>query len=345
MLQQTRVSTVLGYYEKFLRRFPDLPALAQAPLRDVLAHWAGLGYYARARLAHACARQLMEQHAGRFPDSAAQLERLPGIGASTAAAIAAFCHDERAAILDANVKRVLIRRYAIDGDPRQAGVLARLWEHARNLLPGAGQVGRYTQAIMDLGATVCVRSQPRCAICPVATDCQAHLQHRAAQLPTRVAASRRPVRTAHFLVALHRRAVLLEQRPPSGIWGGLFSLPQYASRAALLRAAGALALGRRPRPMALRQHDFTHFQLRFTPYLLHLDGPRPARASSQQQWVALRTIDTAPLPAPTLALLRSVRAELATARGEPPAAQALNAARRDGARAPGPKRQSARRGA
>jgi A/G-specific adenine glycosylase len=306
MLQQTRVGTVLAYYERFLQRFPTLHALAEAPLEEVLRVWAGLGYYARARLAHRCARTLVADQGGRFPGTSRALEELPGIGRSTAAAIAAFCHDERAAILDGNVKRVLARRYAVDGDLRRPEVLEILWQHARALLPAARHMRAYTQAIMDLGASVCTRTRPRCDQCPVHADCQARLQGRAEHLPQRTPAAPRPVRTAHLLVAVHRRAVLVEQRPARGIWGGLLALPQFAHAAQLERAArrfGAAA----PRALAPRRHGFTHFTLAFTPHLLHVRGMRRPEAAPDQRWLALSQVDAAALPAPIQALLRDLR--------------------------------------
>jgi A/G-specific adenine glycosylase len=309
MLQQTQVATVIGYYERFLRRFPDVHTLARAPREDVMQAWAGLGYYARARQAHACAQTIVSAHGGRFPGSAEELERLPGIGASTAAAIAAFCFDERAAILDANVRRVLVRRDAIDTDPRRAPAVQRLWERARALLPGAGQMAAYTQAIMDLGATVCTRTNPHCAACPVTRGCLAHAQGRAGQLPLRTPRAARPVRSAQVLVALHRRAVLVEERPAGGIWGGMLALPEFAQPAQMARAARALSgpgSGPRPQPLAERRHGFTHFTLVFTPHLLRLEQ-RPAAQAAGQRWLALKHIDTAALPAPLLALLREVR--------------------------------------
>jgi len=310
MLQQTQVATVLGYYERFLQRFADLPALAAAPLEQVLQCWAGLGYYARARLLHRCAQQLVAEHGGRFPASAAALAQLPGIGASTAAAIAAFCFDERAAILDANVKRVLARRYAIEGSLKQPAVLGRLWEHARALLPPAADMGPYTQAIMDLGATVCTRTRPRCAQCPVNTDCLAHCQGRAAQLPLREARAARPLRRAHLLVARHRGAVLVEQRAAAGIWGGLLSLPQFPSRAALGRAARALGPGA-PQALPERRHGFTHFTLAYTAHVLELRGTRPPPAPAQR-WLPLRQAPGAALPAPVRALLGELARGTAT---------------------------------
>jgi len=306
MLQQTRVAAARKYYARFLQRFPDVHRLAAAPLEEVLEAWAGLGYYARARLAHACARTLVREHDGCFPRSAEELQRLPGIGASSAAAIAAFCFGERVAILDANVKRVLARRYAIEGPVGRAQVIQELWRRARSLLPAAEQIGVYTQAIMDLGASVCTRSRPRCGECPVRDDCLAREQGRAEQLPTRAPAAKRPVRTAHLLLAVAQQRVFLEQRAARGIWGGLLSLPQFARPEELRRAADAF--GRvKPRALAQRTHSFTHFTLRFTPHLLRLPRAPGHRVGRSGRWVALARIESAALPSPVRALLRDVR--------------------------------------
>ncbi len=305
MLQQTQVGTVVGYYGRFLARFPDLGSLAGAPLEDVLTLWAGLGYYARARLLHRCAQIVAADHGGRWPGNAAALAALPGIGASTAAAIAAFCFDEQAAILDANVVRVLARHQGIDGDPKRPAVREQLRLCARALLPDAAGMPAYTQAIMDLGATVCTRGRPRCGQCPVRAGCRAHAEGRTAQLPARAPAPVRPERRRHLLVTLHRRAVLVEQRAPSGIWGGLLSLPEFATPAALRAGARSLGSGA-PRALAPRRHGFTHFTLLFTPHVLELPGPR-APAPAGQRWLPLRRIDSAPLPAPILSLLRDLR--------------------------------------
>lgn len=183
MLQQTQVETVIPYYLRFLQRFPDLPALAAASLEDVLALWSGLGYYARARNLHRAAREVRDQHDGQFPRTAAEIANLPGIGRSTAAAIAAFAHGERAAILDGNVKRVLCRVFGVEGFPGSAAVDRELWALAERLLPEA-EIGRYIQAQMDLGATVCTRSRPACGRCPFAADCIAQRSGRIAELPT-----------------------------------------------------------------------------------------------------------------------------------------------------------------
>ncbi len=314
MLQQTRVATVLSYYSRFLDRFPDVATLAGSPVESVLQAWAGLGYYARARLAHACAKAVVTEYGGTFPRSAAELAQLPGIGRSTAAAIAAFCFDERAAILDANVRRVLARRYAVEGDPAQRAVMDSLWTVAASLLPGSRDMPRYTQAIMDLGAGICTARKPRCDVCPVQDGCRAYRMGRVEDFPARRKASPRPVRSAHFLVALRGRHVLVEQRAADGIWGGLLGLPEHPEVRTLRRQARSLGALAPPMPLALRRHAFTHFTLAFTPHLVRLD-PALHRAppDGSLRWLALGEIEGAALPAPVLALLREVRDDAADA--------------------------------
>jgi A/G-specific adenine glycosylase len=307
MLQQTQVATVLGYFQRFVERFPDVRALARARSEDVMSAWAGLGYYARARNLHACARAIVEHHFGRFPTTAEALAALPGIGRSTAGAIAAFCFAERAAILDGNARRVLARHWAIDGDPASSSVAKRLWERAQRELPSARRMAMYTQAIMDLGATVCTRLQPDCPGCPVKASCLAHRLDRTAELPGARARRVRPVRSAHVLVALAAGAVLLQQRAPQGIWGGLLCLPQFASKAQLLRRARSLGAGARSLvPLPPRRHVLTHLTLAIEPYLAVTDASTPQSESDSSRWYALGQIDQAPLPAPHRALLREV---------------------------------------
>ena len=306
MLQQTRVAAVMDYYPRFLQRFPDLRSLAAASLQEVLEVWAGLGYYARARQAHACARQLVGELGGCFPRTAQALERLPGVGASTAAAIAAFCFGERVAIFDANVQRVLARQYAVSGDLKRAQIRKTLWQHARTLLPPARQIGRYTQAIMDLGAQICTAARPRCAQCPVSEQCLARQQGRVDELPTPSRRAARPVRRAHVLVALAKQAVFLEQRAASGIWGGLLSLPQFSTRKELVRAAAQLGASA-PLALAPRKHAFTHFTLAFTPYLLHLPAARRQPWAGPGRWLGLKQVETAAVPAPVRSLLHELQ--------------------------------------
>jgi A/G-specific adenine glycosylase len=306
MLQQTQVATVIAYYERFCARFPDLAALAAAPLADVLSVWAGLGYYARARNLHACARQVVEHHGGRFPLAAGELVQLPGIGRSTAAAIAAFCAGAREPILDGNVKRVLVRHFAIEGDPGSAAVERALWEQAAALLPSAADMPAYTQALMDLGATVCTRQAPRCRACPLSSTCIAHANGRVEELPAPRPPRRVPERRAWALLALHEMRVLLQRRAPAGIWGGMYALPQFDSPSALRRAAAALDAAPKLQTLPPRRHAFTHFTLTLLARRLDVRSSPPVLREDDLLWLPLAQIDTAPLPAPVLALLREV---------------------------------------
>ena len=227
MLQQTQVSTVIPYYRKFIARFPDLAALESCDPDELLHYWSGLGYYARARNLHAAAKKIVEQHHGKFPDEFDQVLALPGIGRSTAAAILAFAHGQRHAILDGNVKRVLTRYYAIEGYAGSWEVEARLWKIAERLTPNS-RVADYTQAFMDLGATVCLRTKPLCAGCPLAADCRAHRRGDPTAFPRRKPKAARPRKAVTMLIVKNARSeLLLVKRPPSGIWGGLWSLPEY----------------------------------------------------------------------------------------------------------------------
>ena len=307
MLQQTQVATALPYFRRFIERFPDVRSLARAPIGDVMALWAGLGYYARARNLHACACAVEQRHDGRFPRTAEALAKLPGIGRSTAGAIAAFCFDERAPVLDGNVKRVLARHWTIEGDPRSTPVARRLWDRAQLELPPSREMSRYTQAIMDLGATVCTRTNPACDRCPLKSSCRACSTGRTGELPAPRARRERPVRPAHVLIALAGQAVLLQRRKTEGIWGGLMCLPEFGSRAALLRRARVLGVEPVPGPLlAPRQHALTHLTLTIEPVVAA--GPAvAAHDADARHWVALDRIDQAGLPAPHRALLGEVQ--------------------------------------
>jgi A/G-specific adenine glycosylase len=232
MLQQTQVSTVLDYYPRFLARFPDVRALAEAPLDDVFGLWSGLGYYSRARNLHRCAQAVVALHGGAFPPSSVQLATLPGIGRSTAAAIAAFCFDERAAILDGNVKRVLTRALGFGGDLARAPEVQRLWQRAEGLLPER-DVDIYTQALMDLGATVCSARQPGCERCPLAGDCVARAEGEPQRYPVKARKLKRSHRENALLCLQRGAQVFLVQRPERGVWAGLWSLPEFPGTGAL----------------------------------------------------------------------------------------------------------------
>ncbi len=297
MLQQTQVATVLPYFQRFMARFPDVRALAAAPLEEVLALWAGLGYYARARNLHACARQVVERHGGRFPRTAAGLAELPGIGRSTAAAIAAFAYGERAAILDGNVKRVLCRHFAIEGVP-VGKVEKALWSLAETLLPAGPEMGAYTQGLMDLGATLCQRGRPRCEPCPVAESCLARQQGRQESLPTPKPTKTQRRRQAVFLLLTDGEHVLLERRPPAGIWGGLLSLPEGLD---LLPRWGLGDLMLEPLPP--REHVFTHFRLEIRPLLGRVAAMPLLAGEPGLLWLPLAEARDAGVPVPVARLL------------------------------------------
>ena len=271
MLQQTQVATVIPYFERFMARFPTLRALAAAPLDDVLHHWSGLGYYARARNLHRAALVLVDEHGGEFPATVEAVSSLPGIGRSTAGAILALSHDVPATILDGNVKRVLTRHRCIEGWPESPAVLRALWRMAEDLTPRE-RVADYTQAIMDLGATCCVRSRPACSACPVAGDCLARERGEQLAFPTPRPRKPLPRRETTFLL-LQRAddgALWLEQRPPAGIWGGLWGFPELDTDAEVGTACERRALLplAPPRPLDELVHTFTHFQLRIRPLLV-----------------------------------------------------------------------------
>jgi A/G-specific adenine glycosylase len=301
MLQQTQVGTVIPYFQRFLESFPTLRALAEAPVEAVIEHWAGLGYYARARNLHRCAREIVAVHAGKWPNSASQLSALPGIGRSTAAAIAAFAFGQRTAILDGNVKRVLCRCFGIEGFPGQATVDRELWALAERLLPESN-IEAYTQGLMDLGATVCTRNQPRCGICPVAADCQARLSGRQSALPTPRPRTKLPERHTGFVFISDGARLLLERRPPSGLWGGLLVPPEGEAAAVLAR----LGLhGESRRDLSPLKHSFTHFRLILEPVLCFVK-PAPVVAEPGLQWVPIETAASAGVPTPIRKLIEQI---------------------------------------
>ena len=229
MLQQTQVATVIPYYERFMARFPKVADLAQAPIDDVLSLWTGLGYYARARNLHKTACIVAEEYDGKFPDSVEGLESLPGIGRSTAGAILTLGHGRWAPILDGNVKRVLARYHAIEGWPGRSDVLAALWRASEAVTP-RHRTADYTQGIMDLGATLCTKSKPECLFCPMTEDCQARISGTQATYPGKKPKKKIPTRDTHFIICVDSQGqVLLERRPPSGIWGGLWSFPEASN--------------------------------------------------------------------------------------------------------------------
>ena len=309
MLQQTQVRTVIPYYQRFLEAFADVEALAAAPLERVMELWSGLGYYSRARNLHRCAQMVVERHGGRFPGSAAALAELPGIGESTAAAIAAFAWGERAAILDGNVKRVFCRHFGVEGWPGERSVGQALWTIARRELPER-DIERYTQGLMDLGAQLCVRSRPGCSECPVASTCIARIDGRQSSLPSPRPARVTPERETAWLVIVHQGMVLLERRPPLGIWGGLLSLPEaQPNEPERLASLSAERFGIRvlsARALAPVRHAFTHFRLIAQPVLVEADRQVFLAAESSQQWADLGRVATLALPKPVTVLLRQL---------------------------------------
>ncbi|MCH2241522.1 MAG: A/G-specific adenine glycosylase [Aquabacterium sp.] len=297
MLQQTQVATVLGYYGRFLQRFPDVATLAAAPLDEVLAAWAGLGYYSRARNLHRCAQVVMAEHAGRFPATAPALAELPGIGPSTAAAIAAFCFDERAAILDGNVKRVLARVLGHAGDLADKRQERALWQAAQDLLPpAAADMPAYTQGLMDLGATVCTTRRPACVVCPLSDLCIAAREGQPLAYPVKSRRLVRGARESWWLWLEHEGRIWLEQRPPSGVWAGLWSLPVFDSEAALRHALAQAGLSDPAvEPQPLVQHALTHFDWTLHPQRLVLAREDQAAAWTDRHLGGVSTGSTATL--------------------------------------------------
>jgi A/G-specific adenine glycosylase len=302
MLQQTQVATAKSYFLRFMARFPDVPALANASEDDVMAAWSGLGYYRRARMLHAAARRMVERHGGRVPDGFESLLDLPGIGRSTAGAIAALAFGARRAILDGNVKRVFARHAGIDGWPGDAAVERRLWTLAEQRLPDT-QIEPYTQGLMDLGATLCTRTHPDCPACPVRGDCVALRDQRTDELPAARPRKPLPVRSVTMLILLDRGRVLIEKRAPVGVWPGLWSLPETTDEEPL---AGLAALGveaGHATTLAPIRHGFTHFRLDIAPLLVQVRCLRPRAESPGREWLDLNDVDGAALPAPVKKLL------------------------------------------
>jgi len=307
MLQQTQVAAVRPYYERFIAAFPDVATLAAAHEDSVLAHWSGLGYYRRARQLHAAARCVMERHGGAVPQSIDALVSLPGIGRSTAAAIASLAHGTRAALHDGNLKRVLARHNAIAGYPGAPAVEARLWRIAEALLPPR-DAAAYTQGLMDLGATVCMRNRPRCGACPVADDCRARLEARVHELPHARPARVLPQRSLQVLLIEHAGAVLVERRSARGVWRGLWSLPELASDDDVQAHCHA-RFGHAPAHVqrwGAVQHAFTHYRLTMQPVHVLLEM-RPAPVPDAR-WLAPADVDRAALPAPIRTLIEALRA-------------------------------------
>lgn len=311
MLQQTQVATVIPYYQRFMQRFPSLDDLANADVDDVLTLWTGLGYYTRARNLHKCAQTLVQQYQGVWPKSVAELEQLPGIGRSTAGAIHSLSTGQSATILDGNVKRVLCRFYAVEGWPGKTQVHKELWEIADQLTPDQ-RADDYNQAMMDLGATLCTRRNPACEECPLQQHCQAFKHGTQHEFPNSKPKVRKPVRQATFAIIQHDNRVLLEKRPSSGIWGGLWSLPQ-GDDLEQLQSTLAIAQShwKNARVLSEFKHTFSHFHLIIQPVMLDLEAPvAQVMDSNSIRWQDLSELDQVGLPGPVLKLLNSLSQSL-----------------------------------
>jgi A/G-specific adenine glycosylase len=309
MLQQTQVKTVIPYYERFTRHFPDVHALASAPQDEVLHLWTGLGYYARARNLHKAARMVSETLGGEFPGTVEGLSELPGVGRSTAGAIVSIAFGQRAAILDGNVKRVLARYHRVEGWPGQSAVHNRLWEIAEHYTPHE-RCNDYTQAMMDLGATLCTRAAPACAMCPLADDCEGYAAGDALDYPGKKPKKTLPVKTTHFLIARAPTGELwLQQRPASGIWGGLWCFPEVDSIDAATAHAEA-TWGEAPASvdaLAPFRHTFSHYHLDITPVIVDLPRtPAGVMEGDGQLWYNVRQPAQVGLAAPVARLLQAL---------------------------------------
>jgi A/G-specific adenine glycosylase len=331
MLQQTQVAAVIPYYQKFLQHFPTIESLAAAPSEEVMRHWSGLGYYSRARNLHRCAQQVVTQYGGVFPAAPALLAELPGIGRSTAAAIAAFAYGTRAAILDGNVKRVFARVFGITTYPGEKKTETRLWQLAESLLPEHNQQS-YTQGLMDLGATLCTRNRPACQRCPMAARCVALGTNQVTDLPIRKPKKTLPQKYAVMLVITDANQVLLTQRPNQGIWSGLLSLPELdvftdTASVSIDPANNELKTQQQMMRRQIEQvvmpfgeiadyaplqpfsHGFTHFKLHVSPYQVTLSRRLNSVRQGQEVWLETNRIGDAPLPAPVKKLLLALFAD------------------------------------
>ncbi len=303
MLQQTQVATVIPYFQAFITKLPDVESLAQAPVDEVLQLWSGLGYYARARNLHKAARIIDGQ--GRFPETLDELTALPGIGQSTAGAILSIAFNKSHPILDGNVKRVLARFKAVSGWIGSGQLIKQLWTISANLTPET-RVADYTQAMMDLGATVCTRSNPACEKCPLAADCLAYLTQTVADFPARKMTKSLPVKQLVFLLLHNNQQVLLEKRPPTGIWGGLWSLPEFANEDAALNwcIANNLIIDNQ-RAGDMQRHTFSHYHLDYTPLFIKTNSRMDFVSEADRiNWHNIQQISQLGLAAPIKKLLQ-----------------------------------------
>jgi A/G-specific adenine glycosylase len=310
MLQQTQVTTVTPYYQRFMLRFPNINSLSLGPLDDILTLWSGLGYYARARYLHQTAQLIMKNYGGKFPRQLDLIQQFPGIGRSTAAAIAVFAFGERCAILDGNVKRVLTRYFGIEGYPGNQKIQNQLWEKAITLLPDENakdNIETYTQALMDLGALVCTRSKPNCTICPLQQDCTAFRENRVNRLPTIKPRRALPEKETVFLILTKQKKILLEKRPAPGIWGGLWCPPEMTTnKDATTYCSQHYNLTIIPlNDMPPLNHSFTHFKLRIHPKLLGVISQINSK-QNKAMWLTLDEALATAIPTPVRKLLKQI---------------------------------------
>ncbi len=314
MLQQTQVVTVIPYFQRFVARFPDIQTLAEAPLDEVLHLWTGLGYYARARNLHKAAQIIVARHQGVFPVTFDAVAALPGIGRSTAGAILSQAMGQHFPILDGNVKRVLARCYAISGWPGKRAVEQTLWRLSEAVTP-AHDVGNFNQAMMDLGAMICTRSTPKCELCPLNSRCIARASDSWSHYPGKKIKSSMPERTAWFLLMQHHNHVWLEQRPPCGIWGGLYCFPQFNQREALLRWVQQRVqqrvqqkniLGAKLQELNAFRHNFSHFHLHIIPVWFNLTASKTDMDEGRGLWYNLAQPSVVGLAAPVERLLQQL---------------------------------------
>jgi len=315
MLQQTQVTTVIPYFERFIKQFPTIQKLAKAPLDEIYHLWAGLGYYARAKNLHRSAQIIVSHHQGKFPSDFDKVLELPGIGRSTAGAILSISQQQRFPILDGNVKRVLSRHFAVSGWPNDLKNMEKLWALSEKTTPKV-RVDHYTQAIMDLGATVCTRSKPKCKLCPIASTCQARKLNRVQDFPGTRPKLEKPLKSTSVLMLICERGILLEKRASKGIWGGLWSLPECPVNTNIkewCQQSFKLTLQKSKQWAAFR-HTFTHFHLDIHPVLCHLKTQEKTKVkpnsdlnnNTNYQWHSWKGIQKLGLPAPIKKLLEAV---------------------------------------
>ncbi|MGC1854632.1 MAG: A/G-specific adenine glycosylase [Candidatus Aquirickettsiella sp.] len=308
MLQQTQVATVISYFQRFIQHFPTLSSLAKADMDEVIMLWSGLGYYARARNLHRCAQTIEKEYSGNFPQDLMLLQNLPGIGRSTAGAILALAFNQPATILDGNVKRVLARFHTISGWPGSNKTSKQLWTLAEQYTPKNKYIGHYTQAMMDLGALVCTRTQAKCTECPLQSHCKAYAENSIANYPSPKPRKTNPCRAIKMLVLVNEhQEILLEKRPPTGIWGGLWSLPECSMTENVKNFCKEQYHCEIEKPIKkyhLLKHTFSHFQLEITPIAIHVKQWRPPLMESDRiVWYNRHQLASRGLAAPVKKLL------------------------------------------